>query len=117
MAGAEGVSAKVEAYLRAELGVITDGSHGAVVALSAHALPDASRELIRTEHERLLAPLVGVLEEAGVGEPGLRALLIHGMVESAARAIAPGREDHNETVIRALVGQVLHGLLGEVSSG
>ncbi|WNV88855.1 helix-turn-helix domain-containing protein [Umezawaea sp. Da 62-37] len=110
VAAAHGVPAKIEAYLRAELGVITDGSHSAVVALSAHALPDASRELIRTEHERLLSPLIAVLEDAQVDDPRLRALFVHGMVEAAARTIVPGRDDHNEAVMTALVDQVLHGV-------
>ncbi|GLZ33442.1 TetR family transcriptional regulator [Lentzea sp. NBRC 105346] len=110
VAQADTVPAKIEAYLRAELEIIADGSHGAVVALSAHTLPDSSREEIRAEHERLLAPLVGVFREAGVRWPETRAMLVHGMVESASRLLAPGRGDHNETVIAALLDQVVHGL-------
>ncbi|WP_158853189.1 TetR/AcrR family transcriptional regulator [Saccharothrix deserti] len=106
----EGVEAKVEAYLRTELEIIADGSHSAVVALSAHALPEAARTQIRAEHEKLLAPLVGVLAEAHVPEPGLRAVLIHGAVEAAARTFRPGDKDHNEQVVTALLTQVLHGL-------
>jgi AcrR family transcriptional regulator len=111
VAAADGVPAKIEAYLRTELEIITDGSHGAVVALSAHALPDSSREQIRAEHERLLAPLVAVLRDAGVPRPELRALLVHGMVEAASRTVAPGRADHNESVIAVLLDQVLRGVL------
>ncbi len=111
VAGAEGAPAKIEAYLRTELEIITDGRHGAVVALSAHALPESSRSQIRAEHERLLAPLVGVLRGAGVARPELRALLVHGMVEAASRVVAPGRVEHNEAVIAELLDQVLNGLL------
>ncbi|MBY8850720.1 helix-turn-helix domain-containing protein [Saccharothrix longispora] len=107
----EGVPAKVEAYLRTELEIVADGSHGAVVALSAHALPEAARTRIRVEHEKLLAPLVDVLAEARVPEPGLRALLVHGAVEAAARTLRPGDAGHNETVVAALVAQVLHGVV------
>lgn len=110
VAAADGVPAKIEAYLRTELAIVADGSHGAVVALSVHALPESSREQIRAEHERLLAPLVGVLRTAGVPQPELRALLLHGMVEAAARTLSPGRGEHNEFVIRALLDQVLNGL-------
>ncbi|MFD1146900.1 TetR/AcrR family transcriptional regulator [Saccharothrix hoggarensis] len=106
----DGVPAKVEAYLRTELEIVADGSHGAVVALSAHALPEAARTRIRAEHEKLLAPLVDVLAEAGVPAPALRAVLIHGAVEAAARTLRPGAADHNESVVAALVAQVLHGL-------
>lgn len=110
VAAAEGTPAKIEAYLRTELEIIVDGSHGAVVALSAHALPDSSRDQIRAEHERLLAPLVDVLRAADVPRPELRAQLVHGMVEAAARTLAPGRSDHNDAVIDALLDQVLNGL-------
>jgi AcrR family transcriptional regulator len=111
VAAANGVPAQIEAYLRAELEIITDGSHGAVVALSAHALPESSRSQIREEHERLLAPLAGVLRDAGVDQPELRALLVHGMVEAASRTVTPGNTTHNERVIQTLVTQVLHGVL------
>ncbi|MEV0677710.1 helix-turn-helix domain-containing protein [Actinosynnema sp. NPDC050436] len=106
----DGVPAKVEAYLRTVLEIIVDGSHGAVVALSAHALPEASRRQIRAEHEKLLAPLVGVLVEARVPQPGLRALLIHGSVEAAARTVRPGDVEQSENVLNALLTQTLHGL-------
>lgn len=107
---ADGIPAKIEAYVRTELEIVADGRHGAAVALSAHALPDSSREQIRAEHERLLAPLVGVLRAAGVARPELRGLLVHGMVETAARTLSPGHGDHNECVISELLDQVLNGL-------
>lgn len=107
---ASSVPEKIEAYLRTELAIITDGSHGAVVALSAHALPDSSREQIRAEHERLLAPLVGVFKTAGVQRAQLRAMLVHAMVEATSRMITPGRNEHNEAVIQTLLDQVVHGL-------
>jgi AcrR family transcriptional regulator len=111
VATAKGTPEKIEAYLRAELEIITDGRHSAVVALSAHALPESSRTQIREEHERLLAPLVEVLREANVDNPQLRALLVHGMVEAASRAVAPGKTAHNESIIKTLVQQVLQGVL------
>ncbi|MCS7480238.1 TetR/AcrR family transcriptional regulator [Umezawaea endophytica] len=111
VATANGTPAQIEAYLRAELEIITDGSHSAVVALSAHALPESSRTQIRNEHERLLAPLAGVLREANVPQPELRAMLVHGMVEAASRTVSPGNTEHNERVIKTLVDQVLHGVL------
>ncbi|RKT56066.1 TetR/AcrR family transcriptional regulator [Saccharothrix australiensis] len=107
---ADDVPAKVEAYLRTVLAMVVDGSHGAVVALSAHALPEASRRQIRAEHEKLLAPLAGVLVEAGVPQAGLRALLIHGAVEAAARTVRPGDPEQGEAVLQALLDQVLHGI-------
>ncbi|GAA3862156.1 TetR/AcrR family transcriptional regulator [Saccharothrix violaceirubra] len=109
---ADDVPAKIEAYLRTELEIIADGSHSAVVALSAHALPEASRDLIRTEHGKLLEPLVDVLAQADVPRPGLRALLVHGAVEAAARTLRPGDAAQYEEVVAALLDQVLHGLGG-----
>jgi len=111
VATATGTPAQIEAYLRTELEIITDGRHSAVVALSAHALPETSRTQIRDEHERLLAPLVRVLRDANATQPELRALLVHGMVEAASRAVSPGKTAHNETIIKALVQQVLQGVL------
>ncbi len=107
---ATGIPAKVEAYLRTVLEIIVDGSHGAVVALSVHALPEDSRRQIRAEHEKLLAPLVGVLVEAHVPQPGLRALLIHGSVEAAARTVRPGDVEQSEAIVHALLDLVLHGI-------
>ncbi|ONI90765.1 hypothetical protein ALI22I_11290 [Saccharothrix sp. ALI-22-I] len=106
----DGVEAKIEAYLRTELEIIADGSHSAVVALSAHTLPESARTQIRAEHEKLLAPLTDVLAEADVPAPALRATLIHGAVEAAARTLRPGDQPHNESVVTALITQVLHGL-------
>ncbi|KAA2256074.1 TetR/AcrR family transcriptional regulator [Solihabitans fulvus] len=107
---APNLPAKVEAYLRTQLQIVADGRHGAAVLLAAHALPASSREQIRAGHERLLAPLTDALREAGVSQPELRAALVHGTVEAAARRISPGQRDHNETVVAALLDQVLHGL-------
>jgi AcrR family transcriptional regulator len=96
VARAEGVPAKIEAYLRTELEIVADGRHGAVVALAAH--------------EPLMAPLVDVLRDAGVARPQLRAVLVHGMIEAAAGTIAPDHAPHDDVVITELIDQVLHGL-------
>jgi AcrR family transcriptional regulator len=103
---------KVGAYIRVQLGVMTDGRHAAAVALAEHALAEPALERIRTGHAQLLRPLVDALEEAGVAEPALRAELVQGMVDVAARLAqrAPGDA---ETIIAATLAQATRGLRQE----
>jgi uncharacterized membrane protein len=91
---------------------MTDGRHAAAVALAEHALAEPALERIRTGHAQLLRPLVDALEEAGVAEPALRAELVQGMVDVAARLAqrAPGDA---ETIIAATLAQATRGLRQE----
>ncbi|GAA0558461.1 TetR/AcrR family transcriptional regulator [Actinomadura livida] len=100
---------KVGAYIRVQLGVMTDGRHAAAVALAEHALAEPALERIRTGHAQLLRPLVAALEEAGVPGAELRAELIQGMVDAAARLAqrAPGDA---EAIVAATLAQATRGL-------
>ncbi|TDB95225.1 TetR/AcrR family transcriptional regulator [Actinomadura sp. 7K534] len=100
---------KVGAYIRVQLGVMTDGRHAAAVALAEHALAEPALERIRTGHAQLLRPLVAALEEAGVAGAELRAELIQGMVDAAARLAqrAPGDA---EAIVAATLAQATRGL-------
>jgi AcrR family transcriptional regulator len=109
LAGPSGVTGKVEAYIRTQLEVMTDGRHAAAVALVEHALAEPAREQIRESHAQLLRPLVTALDEANVPEPELRAHLIQGIVDAAAKLFA-ARPADAEKVITAAVTQALHGL-------
>ncbi|TDC71292.1 TetR/AcrR family transcriptional regulator [Actinomadura sp. GC306] len=100
---------KVGAYVRVQLGVMTDGRHAAAVALAEHALAEPALERIRTGHAQLLRPLVAALEEAGVADAALRAELIQGMVDAAAR-IAQRTPGDAEAVIAATLAQATRGL-------
>ncbi|KAB2345262.1 TetR/AcrR family transcriptional regulator [Actinomadura rudentiformis] len=131
LAGPPDLAAKVEAYIRVQLEVMTDGRHAAAVALVEHALaepippqpspPQPARpkaaehghggeaRRIREGHAQLLRPLVTVLDEAGVSGPELRAHLIQGIVDAAAKLFAE-RPGNAEEVISTAVAQALHGL-------
>ena len=109
LAAAPGVTGKVEAYIRTQLEVMTDGRHAAAVALVEHALAEPARERIREGHAQLLSPLVAALEGADVPEPELRAHLIQGIVDAAAKLFAQ-RPANADDVIAAAVAQALHGL-------
>lgn len=102
------LAGKVEAYIRVQLELMTDGRHAAAVALVEHALAEPARERIREGHAQLLRPLVTALEEAAVPEAELRAELIQGIVDAAARIFqrrpAPAADIIAATVTQALTG-------------
>ncbi|TDC91013.1 TetR/AcrR family transcriptional regulator [Actinomadura sp. 7K507] len=100
---------KVEAYIRVQLGVMTDGRHAAAVALAEHALAEPALERIRVGHAMLLRPLAAALEDGGVPEAMLRAELIQGLVDAAAR-LAERAPAEAEGVIAATLAQATRGL-------
>lgn len=109
LAGPGDLEGKVGAYIRVQLGVMTDGRHAAAVALAEHALAEPALERIRVGHAQLLRPLVTALDEGGVAEPALRAELIQGLVDTAARLAQRAPADA-ETVIAATLAQATVGL-------
>jgi AcrR family transcriptional regulator len=109
LSGPADLDGKVEAYIRAQLEVMTDGRHAAAVALVEHALAQPALDRIRTGHAQLLRPLAAALEEAGVPEPALRARLIQGLVDAAA-VIAQRDASGAETVVAATLAQAVRGL-------
>ncbi|XRQ13621.1 TetR/AcrR family transcriptional regulator [Actinomadura welshii] len=100
---------KVEAYVRVQLGVMTDGRHAAAVALAEHALAEPALERIRAGHAQLLRPLVAALEDGGVAGAEVRAELIQGLVDAAAR-LAQRDPARAEDVIAATLAQATRGL-------
>ena len=107
--GSGDLEGKVGAYIRVQLGVMTDGRHAAAVALAEHALAEPALERIRTGHAQLLRPLVAALEEAGVHGAELRAELIQGMVDAAAR-LAQRAPTDAEAIVAATLAQATRGL-------
>ncbi|MFC4051866.1 TetR/AcrR family transcriptional regulator [Actinomadura syzygii] len=116
LAGAAGLNAKIESYVRAQLEVMTDGRHAAAVALVEHALAEPALDRIRDGHAQLLRPLVAALDDGGVPEPALRAELIQGLVDAAAR-LAQRTPSEAENVIAATVAQAVHGLGRQADAG
>ncbi|MFC5746414.1 TetR/AcrR family transcriptional regulator [Actinomadura rugatobispora] len=105
------LSGKVESYVRTQLEVMTDGRHAAAVALVEHALAEPARERIRDGHAQLLRPLTAALAENGIPEPELRAELVQGIVDAAAKLAQrrPG-ETAAATIVDAAVAQAVRGL-------
>ena len=100
---------RIAAFVRAQLRMLTDGRHTALVVLAGHALGPAAQERIMAEHSRLFAPLVSALTDLAVDHPDLRAHLIQGIVTAASPLL--GADDlANRRVIDAAVTQVLHGI-------
>lgn len=120
VAGEAGLTARVAAYVRVQLEIMADGRHAAAVALAEHALSASARARVRDGHARLLGPLVAAFTEAGLSEPRLRAELVHGVVEAAARALTRsggggepggpgGGRSPRDVVIEAAVAQAVSG--------
>ncbi|MFI7503040.1 helix-turn-helix domain-containing protein [Streptomyces sp. NPDC049687] len=112
MAAAEGAEAKIEAYVRRQLGLVGDRRHRAVVAISASELDAGAREKIRAAHGGLVAMIVTALGEMGHGEPRLAAMLVQGVVDSAVRRIELGAAETPEAITEAAVRMVLRGVCG-----
>lgn len=104
-----GLDGKVAAYIRVQLEMMADGRHAAAVALVEHALAEPARERIREGHAQLLHPLITALEDAGIPDPHLRAGLLQGIVDAAAKLLQRGGPSGDQ-VVGAAIAQALHGL-------
>lgn len=109
MAGEPELTGRIAAYVRAQLEMMGDERHAAAAALAEHALSPPARARVLAGHTRLLDPLVAALGEAGVPEPQLRAELIQGVVDAAARALRR-YDGAPDSVIEAAVDQAIHGV-------
>lgn len=112
MAAAGTPEAKVEAYVRAQLALVGDRRHRAVVAISAGELDAGARERIRAAHGGLIAMVVQALSDLGHGQPRLAAMLLQGVVDSAVRRIELGAAEEPEQIADAAVAMALHGVEG-----
>ncbi|MFF1305947.1 TetR/AcrR family transcriptional regulator [Streptomyces sp. NPDC058307] len=112
MAAVEGAEAKVEAYVRRQLTLVGDRRHRAIVAISASELDVGAREKIRAAHGGLVAMIVEVLGELGHEQPRLAAMLVQGVVDSAARRIELGAAEEPSVITEAAVSMALRGVRG-----
>ncbi|MCX5393470.1 TetR/AcrR family transcriptional regulator [Streptomyces sp. NBC_00094] len=110
MAGADTPEGKVEAYVRAQLTLVGDRRHRAVVAISASELDDGAREKIRAAHGGLVAMIVEALAALGQSEPRLGAMLLQGVVDAAVRRIELGAAEDPDAIAEAAVTMALHGV-------
>ncbi|WP_405497821.1 TetR/AcrR family transcriptional regulator [Streptomyces sp. NBC_00096] len=112
MSGAQEPEAKIEAYVRSQLGLVGDQRHRAVVAISASELDAGAREKIRAAHGGLIAMIVEALAALGQTEPRLAAMLLQGVVDAAVRRIEAGSGEDPAVVTDAAVAMALRGVGG-----
>ncbi|MER6199364.1 helix-turn-helix domain-containing protein [Streptomyces sp. NPDC001586] len=112
MEQAESPEAKIEAYVRSQLGLVGDRRHRAVVAISASELDAGAREKIRAAHGGLVAMIVEALAALGQQEPRLAAMLLQGVVDAAVRRIELGAAEDPAVVTEAAVAMALRGVRG-----
>ncbi|MEU9232695.1 TetR/AcrR family transcriptional regulator [Streptomyces subrutilus] len=112
MEQAESPGAKIEAYVRSQLGLVGDRRHRAVVAISASELDAGAREKIRAAHGGLVAMVVEALAALGQAEPRLAAMLLQGVVDAAVRRIELGAAEDPGVVTEAAVAMALRGVGG-----
>ncbi|MFE2877992.1 TetR/AcrR family transcriptional regulator [Streptomyces roseus] len=112
MQQADAPEAKVEAYVRSQLGLVGDRRHRAVVAISASELDAGAREKIRAAHGGLVAMIVEALGALGHEQPRLAAMLLQGVVDAAVRRIELGAAEDPRVVTEAAVGMALRGVQG-----
>lgn len=103
---------KVEAYVRAQLGLVGDRRHRAVVAISAGELDAGAREKIRAAHGGLITMVVEALAALGHEQPRLAATLLQGVVDAAVRRIELGAGEDPGTVTETAVAVALRGVRG-----
>ncbi|MFD8022955.1 TetR/AcrR family transcriptional regulator [Streptomyces lavendulae] len=112
MEAAQTPEAKIEAYVRSQLGLVGDRRHRAVVAISASELDAGAREKIRAAHGGLVAMIVEALGALGHTEPRLAAMLLQGVVDAAVRRIELGAAEEPGVVTEAAVAMALRGVRG-----
>jgi AcrR family transcriptional regulator len=110
MAAADTPEAQIEAYVRAQLTLVGDRRHRAVVAISAGELDAGAREKIRAAHGGLITMVVAALSGLGHSEPRLIAILLQGTVDAAVRRIELGAAEDPDHIIEAAVAMALHGV-------
>ncbi|MFI6645618.1 TetR/AcrR family transcriptional regulator [Streptomyces sp. NPDC050504] len=112
MERADAPDGRVEAYVRAQLALVGDRRHRAVVAISASELDAGAREKIRAAHGGLVAMIVSALGELGHEQPRLAAMMLQGVVDAAVRRIELGAAEEPDVIADAAVGMALRGVRG-----
>ncbi|MFJ3977052.1 TetR/AcrR family transcriptional regulator [Streptomyces sp. NPDC090021] len=112
MERADSPEAKVEAYVRSQLGLVGDRRHRAVVAISAGELDAGAREKIRAAHGGLIEMIVEALAALGQEQPRLAAMLLQGVVDAAVRRIELGAAEDPEVITETALAIALRGVRG-----
>jgi len=101
---------QLAAYVRRQLGLVSEPGHRALLALSGQELDGDARDRIRAAHGWMLDLGIGVLRALGHPEPRLAAALVQGTVDAAAKRISLGADPAEVT--ETAVSMVLFGGLG-----
>lgn len=112
MRAADSSEGKVEAYVRAQLALVGDPRHRAVVAISSGELDAGAREKIRAAHGGLVAIIVEALDTLGHEQPRMAAMLLQGIVDAAGRRIELGAAEDPTAITDAAVRMALGGVRG-----
>lgn len=99
---------KISRYVDVSLGLIADGRHAIIAVMSETSLPKPVREQINAMHATLAAPLTQAVAALGISDTDQAVRLIQGVVEAAARRLAPGSDPQSE--VKASSAFVLAGL-------
>lgn len=99
---------RVLRYVEVQLEFVAAGRHRIAALVGRAQLGPAAHEQMSHMHERLAAPLVVALEQLGVPEPMLSAVLVSGVLNAATQRIEAGVDP--ETVSATALRLVRDGL-------
>ncbi|MGP3930190.1 TetR/AcrR family transcriptional regulator [Nonomuraea sp. KM88] len=91
---ASGLEEQVRAFGEVTMSFVTSPDYALLRALASVDLPPACQERLDRLHETMIAPLRGVLAEAGHEQPDLVAHLGWSILGEAQRRIAAGADPH-----------------------
>lgn len=92
---------RLEVYICTSLRMVQEGKHDIADRLEGFNFTAAQRQTFMEPHDRLASPLLGIMDEIGVGDPTLTATLTQGLVDAAARHVRSGG-DADDTSARVM---------------
>ena len=102
--------ARIDAFVRAELHLASQGLHRPAAALMRAELPAECRDRVHELHHLHYTPLITAIADLSPIDPHLTAQLIGGLLQAAMSAIDQGTDpDHVATRTLTLIHQGLHG--------
>lgn len=108
VAAADGLEAKVAAYVRAQLDWATEDPQRLVTSFATPALPTEQRARLRELHDQMLPPLVDALERAGDEHAKRTAAILQGTVNAATMQLLDG--DDPSAITQTAVTLALGGI-------
>lgn len=81
---------RLHAYVEATMRMTADGKHALATGLRQADLSPKSFDAIMAMHDTLVAPLRDLLEEMQIPDPGTRAMLVQGILNSGVQLVGHG---------------------------